>query len=488
MAHTLKLTLGGSTIDLNSGSSKMLEYIPREPNLSTIDDNTILRDGGERFLTSRRNVLEDATIQFRGTAASNVTATKHKITQWFDYASRRQETRTGSRVYVEYAPDGLSASVYRSEILGGKTFLEDESLDYRWTQSRAMQMRLQWSRRYFWEGDELDLHMYNGSSGTDASSMSGEWAIVHNSCSSNWAGASSGASPNNFVNIHYGEVKGEIPTPLRLEYFNDNSTTMNTGTIVAFHNRLSSPTSLKNIFEAEDSEGVTSSSAKGWSDTDYSHLDAWEAHYRTADVGSWADICRITIPASDMQAMNGNTMSVWVKTSTGGSYESASPFVRCAIDNPTLYSAIQSSYEVEPKTDIEFQSWGRLRFPPSSVFADTTGDLVLSLQLKSYSASATVIIDFVQISPLDGHRYLAQLSHQYSASTLIIDDNYENQAWLSLSDYSDARSVVFWAGYPIRLYPNEAQRLQFNFLNNNDYEVGRRFRVRATYRPRRLTV
>src|SRR3990167_3978336 len=139
MSHTLKLTYGASTIDLNSGSNTLLEYVPQSPDLSTVDINSILLDGGERILTTRRNVTESARVLISSSVASDLQQAKWKVQQFLVRGERKQRSGAGSAAYINYSPDGVSGS-YRSEIIGGKVELFDRSLDWRWTNARRAEL------------------------------------------------------------------------------------------------------------------------------------------------------------------------------------------------------------------------------------------------------------------------------------------------------------------------------------------------------------
>lgn len=69
-AHVLNLTDGSTTVQLATDPIHLIEYVPRSPDLTTVDfDPATLRDGGERPVTRRRNVTETARVLFTATGA-----------------------------------------------------------------------------------------------------------------------------------------------------------------------------------------------------------------------------------------------------------------------------------------------------------------------------------------------------------------------------------------------------------------------------------
>ena len=102
MTHTLQITRSGSTIDLTSGSYTLLEYVPQSPNITTIDSNSVRRDGGRRTAVSRRNVSETARVLLVCDDPDLIQAEKQKIQNWFTLSEKNQTMVAGSPTYINF--------------------------------------------------------------------------------------------------------------------------------------------------------------------------------------------------------------------------------------------------------------------------------------------------------------------------------------------------------------------------------------------------
>lgn len=474
MAHTLQLTLGGSTIDLNSGSYSMIEYVPQSPNLSTIDTNSILVDGGKRTLTSRRNVTEVASIRFANTNKVTLQDQKQLIQNWLIYAERGNETDGGSPLYVNYAPDGTSGSIYRSEIFGGKVNLDTDSLNFQWTGASSLSMNIVWSRKYYWEGDQITLSTHN--------------ADGHSTCPTVWnhniGDFTGAASPNNWLQIDASAINaGEIPSPPIIEIENDCGSSISAPTCHIFYNRLSSPTGLPHMIQAETNEYGTASTvgSANCSSGSYSKTNLYAEDTET-------QLYQFTIPSASFAKMGGNYFDIigrfFHTTSTASTFLKAKLY----INGLTPVFESQSS---EMDEDTEIQSFGLVKMPPISTRLTDYVDLRLDLIFER-SACTSYNLDYVQISPVDGHRVLRSIAWDVDDGDLIVDDGELDFAYQTSDNVgSDKAGIYTTEGQPVHLWPNENQRLYF-LIDSSSIAVGTDIlfttKVRIKYRPRRLSI
>ena len=85
MGHTLNILHGAATcVALTSGCYVLMDYVPQAPDLSTLDTNSILSDGGERPVATYRNVTETARIMISASTPSAVQSGKQDIQKLFN--------------------------------------------------------------------------------------------------------------------------------------------------------------------------------------------------------------------------------------------------------------------------------------------------------------------------------------------------------------------------------------------------------------------
>ncbi len=108
--HILNLTDGTTpqTVNLASNYADLLEYVPRSPDLSSVDFTPeTLRDGGERPITTRRNVTESARVRLHPTdaATTNFITNPSSNTLWAAYGSP-----TTRELATSWAPYGSTST------------------------------------------------------------------------------------------------------------------------------------------------------------------------------------------------------------------------------------------------------------------------------------------------------------------------------------------------------------------------------------------
>ena len=475
MAHTLFLSYGGSSILLNSGSITLRHYVPKSPNLSTIDTNTILKDGGKRTLTTRRNVTESCQVLVKAPdgAASDIANTKHTIQSWLTKAEHVNEVpSSASRVYVEYAPDGLSSCSYRSELLGGKVNVNDDSLDTRWTVNRAVELDIAWTRRYYWEGDAQTLTLFN--TGCTATT-----ATVRNQNPLDYEGTA--GCYNNWVQIAGSHINGEIPTPAHIKITNTSGTMSNPHYYLFYgsgERMIDFPTTL----EAEDVDGWILGNATDYSNAcssggyySYKDLDANTASFQ--QYGYWS------LPSASMDKFAGHYYNIMAATQTEP--KAGSAFIDMQLTDTTGVYEFGTSQGVKI-TEQDIQTFGTIQIPPIIQHDYSLGENRLYIRYKNFATSACDLnLDCLYVMPTDGYKYL-KLKGLTQNGYFIIDDGMNEVVYDHSGGYALPR--VSWKGRPIMLVPDEDGRLYFIMRDSTDYDPFRTHSITVQYRPRRLTI
>ena len=483
MAHTLKFSYGGSPYDLNSGSIILRSYVPQSPNLSTIDTNTILRDGGRRTLSSRRNVTESCTILVKSTSgcASVLETTKKTLQMWLRSAEKYNETGNSSPVYVQYAPDGLSASVYRSELLGGKVEISDDSLDTRWTKNRAVELNLTWTRKYYWEGDEITIPLFNSGCTSTCATVINQNPLDYTGQSGCW---------NNWVQIAASNVIGEIETPATIEIHSQNSGSVSRPEYRIFHGANENITSLPTTIEAE-SAVVWGATGSTFSSACYS-----SGSYRgqlMVESSNWGRFGYYALPSGSLEKWAGEYYAVM------GVFEEDPPeqsfFGAIKLLDVSRVISISEGPTTEFNTTKHIQSFGSLRIPPNVIKADDyIEEQRMEVRIKNYSTAASLFIDAFYILPTDGYRHITQEGHTACTNDYIIDNGENDTVLFVDGDNNKKLTIMTWRGNPISLIPNKNQRLYL--LHEEGIAVTtqagcdphRKHGIKVKYRPRRLTI
>lgn len=467
--HNIYLSYGGSSVFLfSSGSNKLMSYVPQSPDLTTIDSNSILGDGGERPLTTRRNVTETLAFEMSASTKDLLQTAKQYLQSIILRAERHQKTGSGSPVYVCMQPYGTTASAYRSELLSGKIDMDENSLGWRWNRG-VIDVVFAFTRRHYWEGDEATVILAN-QSGT------GSRITIRNE---NLSGS------NNYVEIAASAVLGEVPTPAKIVLRNDSASSMDTRKFYFWHNVVNSPQSFTHFWQAESASMGTSGSIV--SNAVYSGASAIAVPV-SSSISSTNTIAKFALSGSFLDACAGGNFLVIGKMGNDIS-ANASVYAKVSARFPqsTGLTTIGEGLETRLSSTTNFQTFGTIRLPPAGRGSGAYADLALWLTVRS-SASFNFYLDYIQIVPVDtGYAYIDQLGYSW-ASGLAVFDYIENEHYLSSSTYTTKAPIMVAGGVPIMLYPSEVQRLYFSVSDANAFYVHRNLNIEMKYRPRRLSI
>jgi len=455
MAHTLRFSYGEDTYDFNSGSATLRWYVPETPNISTIDTNTILQDGGKRTLTTRRNVTENCQIMLKPSsgAASDIQAAKHTIQQWLMQAEQFNETGSGSRVYVEYAPDGLSASVYRSELFGGKVNIGDDSLDTRWTDVTLENSGCTSTCATVWNQNPTD---YTGQSG----------------CMNNW------------VQIAGSSISGEIRTPAWIEIHNKEGDTGGPSYHV-FHGIGNDITDFPTVLEGEN---MTNTSGNASNVGSACHSSGSYATMDLFEHATWQHVGYFDLPSASLQKWAGRYMNVMCffpdMPTTAGSTFLRTDLITDQWSGLVTYSEGQT---IEVKENLN--TLGTVRMPSMDAEGSAVADQRLNIRYKKLaSGTEEIAIDCIHLMPTDGYRY-ATRAYTDEANNYLVDDGYRDTMYNYDSGCAALMPIISWRGNPIMLSPEKDQRLYL--LTDMSPAAPDAFwthGIKVKYRPRRLTI
>jgi hypothetical protein len=464
MAHGLRIVYGSTTINLNSGRYALLEYVPRTPESTSIDVESVFNDGGEQPLAAYRNVVEVARVALLDDgSATNLQSDKRAIELALAQARRYQKKPIGDRVYVEYQPDGYSG-YYRSEILDGRVELSDESTGWQWL-DKNIEIRVAWKRRHYWEGAETQIPLTNGNGTNNTSGLT-----VRNH-------DDGGAGDDNYVQIAAADVAGDIDAPLRLEMTNNYNSATKASNFWIARNVLSDPANLTHILEAEAGSGGTTqadATCSGGNRKDFS----WSATTEQ-ELLSW------DLSTALLNACSGNYFRVLARF-LSMSYSDMWMRWRIKLVLTTIWEGPQFLLTAS----APIQDLGVLQLPPYMVGAGDLYPLALVLcAQRKQSGTHYLYLDFAQLSALDGYRKLSPRGYGLEYQARIVDDGIGGFTYTDGWSPAGKTGHYVSTGERITVTPGRLQRIYFlHDTVAGSAAIERTLSVKAYYRPRRLTI
>lgn len=490
MAHTLVFSYGGSVFNVNSGSNRLLKYVPNTPDISTIDTNSIRVNGGERTMVTRRNVNDTITFMASASSQTELQSAKHYLQRIIGNAELRQVVHTTCPAYIYYAPDGTSGS-YRSEILSGKVEISDESLDWRWAKAKTVLFDVNFTRRFYWEGDEVTPQIANNYDGPATC------ITIRNS--------EDDISNTMSVRIDSGCVTGEMPTPAVVRITSTVGSPITPTRWIIGHYVRADEALINWTLEAED----TSLSRLGGASQ--ASLSSGSYGFSTAIRNSFPAACTVACPilgwtlagASLLQRSFGGHYSIYAHIpelspssisrfdeNIYGQFKLRIPGTSSVIFEGPEVSLSNSTCNVGIDVD-HLQNFGVFRFPPNLVTQQNITNLDLVFYVRS-PVSGCIAIDFMTFFMTDfSYREVYWSSTKTWGSThRVILDEINEQYYVSNSDANETSKTpnISVHGKPIVLYPGLQQYLFFQLSEGTQYCANRPQTIRVTYRPRRYTI
>lgn len=449
MTHEITLTDGTTSIALFN----LLATFPTEWLLAAADGDA-------------ETVGEAIGLLVRAASKTALQTLVRSIDRLLDDAARRTRTQAGARVFLTVKWDG-EADTWRSEVLGGR--LEMANAAAQWGRL-ALDGTLAITRRAFWEGPETQLPLTNGNGTNNTSGLD-----IFN-CSDG-----SGTSPNkrhNYAQIAGADVAGSSPAPLKIELKNATGNTMLISNLYLTCNAHCDPVNLAHMIEAESrAYGGTvqadSACSGGSKAMLVSYVSGAQIYWNLTETiisktaGAWV---RLLLALRSRTATQVETVQADLRDSTGVNVRFRGPEV--PINRPSV-------------TGNLLVDLGSFPLPPGG--ADVYERVQLWLTFRLASGTASTALDFVQIAPLEAYRHVQTVSGGILPNDVIVDDGIDGLSYGTFNGYKGpfARGV---SGV-LQVWPGRVQRIYvLADYDGAPFAITDRWKVRAWYRPRRLSL
>ena len=260
----------------------------------------------------------------------------------------------------------------------------------------------------------------------------------------------------NYVDILGTDITGMMPTPLKLEFSNSETTALESVWVAS--NWRSSPLTFAHMLEAEDSATGSNTANAGASSGQYR---VYTIATTEAAVTSW------TLPSVMMAAAGSNYFRVMAR------FFDSTDIVNCEYRLKVLYGStvlwdsglftFLDTYEPTVKILREFAT---VQLPPYMLEGSSPPDLTLQLLGASTTGSAeTVKLDYLMLLPLDGYRKFRSVGGlaQY---TLLMDDGIDGTVYYTVS--TSRIDDIQAEGKQIMLVPGKTTRIYFQYHTPTD--------------------
>lgn len=465
----LRLTDGTTTISLTNGTDDIWirrggGYVPSAPQVSVTQYESLLRDGGDVVNVKRLDVEESVEVYFNpvGDTLSDAQDALNAVEALFAQAIHRSNTGKGAAVYVEYDPDD-GGTPWRSEISYGRITLADgaEKL-HRIGVSQGL---VSWRRKFYWEGAETELALYN------PSVVSKQTGGVTVECTTD-------TTPYyNYVDIDGGDVDGVIPSPLEISLFNSYNVVPRTYNMHLAANIFAEPATFDHILEGEDADYIAGGAA--------ATVDAnsSEGEYQVA---TWAGDAYTRIFSWDLNTVYLNKCKGYRFRILGRLVAGTSSGVRAKLR--ITFAGVTTVLET-PSVALDedtVQDFGVVRLPPWLRGSESAYQVRLDIYAQK-TGGASVYLDFIQVTPVDGYRVLNPQGYGVDYQWTLVDDGVDDLLYVAIS----GARAGYYAGRGDRLVAWPGRDMRIYFLcdtSTADVQVARTHTMRVYYRPRRLTL
>jgi len=436
-------------------------YDPGAPDQDVVQIVEEARDGAEIASANIRN----PTGRIVGLIPQTDEADNYRqiLADLLEQARDYQRTRLGKRVFL-YEQRSANSPVWRSEIVAGRYRSDASVIEEIGMTGPQRRLTILFTRRYYWEGDEVALPLTNrnGTAVTTPLSISGH----HD------------ASNDNFVSL--GPVAGEMPTPPIVKIKNTLDSTNRMREVYLALNSRSLPDTFSHILQGEAAaSGGTTETAAAASGGQYRRF-TWSATTETEAI-SW------DLSSSLLNACRGNFFRImmWLHNSVS----LGSNVMEVRFDVQFLLSTIYQSRWAAIRTGKRLQETVSLQLPPYLVGAGDLYPLKLVMFVKAeYAGSKTLDVDFLQLSPLDGWRKLTPKGYGAANGVTLTDDMTTGHVYTEGWATAGKTGHYLSDGPPMMLRPRQAQRLYFLMGGMSSDTIARTATVQVSYRPRRVAI
>ncbi|MCK4302635.1 MAG: hypothetical protein KAY24_00140 [Candidatus Eisenbacteria sp.] len=543
MSHVLTLTDGTTTVKLAEANTnytcKLIRYIPKTPALSKVVMTAVaLQDGGEESRVTRRNVSEFAIVQIKAATNDYAREGVRDIEGLFLSAEHFQRAHKGDRVYVQLQPGG-SGETYRSEVLSGKVEIDPRTLEELW-QSKAIKVKVTWTRRFYWEGEELTLPLSNCNGDIQVSGLiisnhddsyttdtltfvaatrkitdsanglasfdTGDKLVVSGSAlndgrftittggvageivvSEALAPEAAGATVtlnahDNWVAVAAANITGVISAPCEVRIKNQESSGRSYRAHIGL-NAFSTPGTFQHVLEGQDKA--------------YANGGAGATAEITSSGGKYQPI---TVPTAEAQILRWDLTSAQLNAFAGGYFRMMARFH--TLPNNDVYirpkvtfpagaptTVVSECKLVHLNTTYYTQSLGVVQLPPWLI--GTTDFYPCSLTFYGYAdVERTLNLDCIFLMPLDGHQVLEPKGYGFAEDVTLVSSGILGEIWTEGWDTGGKTGHYIAYGPHLHIHPGKDQRFYFVVFGSASasHVIDRRHQIIIKYRPRRLTL
>lgn len=443
MAHTLNIVYGSTTLNLTTGSYRLVAYSPRTAG------------------TQDQSLFETLVVQVSGTTAATLMANIEAIDLAFEEARQYAKDKLGDVVRINFQPDSAS-QLGRSRIFDGRMSLPESVLKADWA-NLQVEVEVTWEREPFWEMPEEAVVMTNRH-GTNQTTLT-VWDH-------------SDSAHDGFADIAAGVVDGDLPAPAQLTLTLNESDGYYIQEAYYHLNWRSTPASLAFVLEAELANGATPVAAAGYSNGNYDQ--------NTVPPNTDQNDLIWSLPAALVDNLKGN----WVRVIHNGILvESGGPVGLPLWIWAVLLDIRANVYWTSAKVQLSktemIRDLGVMAFPP--VLAGNSSQLQLRIYARTAASTYSVRSDYVQLLPCDSAVKIGSIKSTEDYVSFV-DDGIDD-----VSYFTEGGSPAY--SYPadntwghLMLQPGKAQRVHVNYHRNLVGDTNGDGTLQVKYRPRRRTL
>lgn len=444
MPHLLNITDGTTTLPLSATSALLKYFVPRTPELD---------DAGQY-----EPVVESIDLLLYAASTTALQTAHNNLERMLLAARRRAAVGAGPRIFLQYQPMN-DATLWRSEVFDGDIRLGKGAMTAFGQAKLPIQLVV--SHAPYWEGARTAIPLANGNGSNNTAGLT---VYAHDD---------STAGHDNFTDIAGSAVSGVLPSPLEIQMRNTTGAARGYSNFYIANNVFG--TSIAHILEAENRTG-------GYGTVS---ADAESSNGQKLILTGTAPVCTWDIPAATLQAAAGRYMRILARFP----FYSETPriYVRAAIrDYYGLVTLAEQPIETLLATnDSLIADLGLLPLPPGG-YSTSWAKHVLYLSFRA-SSSATIHLDFLQLTPADEYcyRHIEQRGMTVAANDWLVDDGIEGLQYLI---EGGANHPIYTEHTPpLHVFPGINQRLYF-LHDGISPSANWTLSVKAFYRPRRLTI
>ena len=431
MALQITITYGSTTIDLQAGGYTVLDgFYPQSPT----------KDG---------SLSEKIDLEIIGSSESDLSAKIRALELALEYARTHEGWQSA---WLNFSPSTTLAT-WRDKIMDGAV-LYDARLLKRWREKKAIVSPVM-RREGSWNGAEVQIPLSNPNGTADTTGLR-----VYN-CNDG-ATVDSTYKQNNYVDIAGASVLGDLPGATRLEITNLFAGTGEPMMVWIGHN-FTNPSTFVWNFEGEDAE-------IGGSPADVADANSSSGYYENLPGfygnGFFNKAFKWTLSSAQLDAAAGRLYHVLARFAsstyiTDFRYQLTMDLISGA---STLAVWSGPVFYLDTSVAHIIRDLGVVRLPPK--LAGYSGLAAHKLNLEAafddLVATKPLAIDFIQLVPADGWRFLEAIAHVWPTNYRLADDGINGDIWLDNGAGAERTGAWVGTGKAIELQPGKDQRLSFN--------------------------